>query len=104
MDTHEIGILIFVTVAVALMFLPNAIRAGRKSRQSETVVIPNPKPWQICLSVLAFLQAIAFVAIAFACEAAGTHWIMGLLCLSASFLCSAFTLFLFGLRPRHFLH
>ena len=104
MNAHETGELTFLALAVALMFLPSAIRAGRNNWQSETVVIPNPKPWQIWLSVLAFLQAIAFVAIAFACEAAGTHWIMGLLCLSVSFLCSGLVLFLFGLRPRHFLH
>jgi len=101
MDTHEIGILTFLLLGLALMFLPNAIRVRRK--ESETVAIPNPKPWQIWLSVFAFLQAIAFVAIGIACEAAGTHWVVGLLCVCGSFLCSATVLGLLGLRPRHFL-
>ena len=101
MDNHEIGILIFLLLGLAVMFLPNAIRVRRKDTQCETVA--NPKPWQIWLSVLAFLQAIAFVAIAIACEAAGTHWVIGLLCVCGSLLCSATILGLFGLRPRHFL-
>ena len=105
MDTHEIGILTFLLLGLALMFLPNAIRVRRKESgsESETVAIPNPKRWQIWLSVLAFLQAIAFVAIGIACEAAGTHGVVGLLCVCGSFLCSATVLGLFGLRPRHFL-
>jgi len=103
MGNHEIGILTFLLLGLALMFLPNAIRVRRKDSQSEADAISNPKPWQIWLSVLAFLQAIAFVAIAIACESEGTHWIVGLLCLCGSFLCSALVLGLFGLRPRHFL-
>ncbi len=103
MDNHEIGILTFLLLGLALMFLPNAIRVRRKDSQSETVAIPNAKPWQIWLSVLAFLQAIVFVAIGIACEAAGTHWVVGLVCVCGSFLCSATVLGLFGLRPRHFL-
>tara|TARA_R110002111_G_scaffold223739_1_gene285546 strand:- start:79 stop:393 length:315 start_codon:yes stop_codon:yes gene_type:complete len=103
MDNHEIGILTFLSVGLALMFLPNAIRAGRRGNQSETEAIPNPRPSQIWLSVLVFLQSIAFVAIAIACEAADTHWIVGLLCVCGSLLCSAIVLGLFGLRPRHFL-
>ncbi len=101
MGNHEIGILTFLLLGLALMFLPNAIRVRHKDTQCETAA--NPKPWQVWLSVLAFLQAIAFVAIAIACEAVGTHWAIGLLCVCGSLLCSATILGLFGLRPRHFL-
>ncbi|MCA9190413.1 MAG: hypothetical protein KDB03_01570 [Planctomycetales bacterium] len=94
--------LTLVLLGLALMFLPNAIRVRRKVGQCETVAISNPKRWQIWLSVIAFLQAIAFVAIGIACEAAGTHWIVGLLCACGSLLCSATVCGLFGLRPRHF--
>ncbi|GAB5405221.1 MAG: hypothetical protein Aurels2KO_34520 [Aureliella sp.] len=103
MDDHEIGILTFLLLGLVLMFLPNAIRAIRKGSRSEAEAISNSKPWHIWLAALAFLQAIAFVVIAIACEAAGTHWIVGLLCVSSSFLCSVTVLGLFGLRPRHFL-
>jgi hypothetical protein len=73
MDHHETGILAFLLLGLALMFLSNAIRSRRQSSQSETVAIPNPKVWQIGLSVAAFLMSIAFVAIAIVCEAPGTH-------------------------------
>lgn len=103
MDNHDVGILTFLLLGFTLIFLPNAIRVRRKGIQSRIVAIPNPKPWQLWLSVLAFVQAIAFVAIAIACEAADTHWTVGLLCVCGSFLCSTLVLGLFGLRPRHFL-
>ena len=103
MDNHEIGILTFLLLGLVLMFLPNPIGFRRKNNQHGTATIPKPKAWQIWLAGLAFLQAIAFVVIALACEIAGTHWIIGLFCVCGSLLCSALVLFLFGLRPRHFL-
>ena len=104
MDNHEIGILtFFLLLGLVLMFLPNPIGFRRKNNQHGTATIPKPKAWQIWLAGLAFLQAIAFVVIALACEIAGTHWIIGLFCVCGSLLCSALVLFLFGLRPRHFL-
>ena len=103
LDYHELGILTFLLLGVGLMFLPNAIRIRRKDRQPQPRAISKPRPWQMWLAVLAFLQAVAFVAIAIACESAGTHWGVGLICVVGSLLCSTLVLALFGLRPRHFL-
>lgn len=58
---------------------------------------------ELWLSLLSGLQALAFVVIAFACEAAGTHWSVGAVCVLSSFICVGICLYLHGLRLRHFL-
>lgn len=98
MNSHQMGMLTFLVLGLALMFLPNVLRLRGQSTHNVTATIPRPQSWQLWLSILAFLQAIAFVVIAVACEAAGAHWSLGLLCVSASLLCSALVLLLFGLR------
>lgn len=103
MNSHEMGVLTFLALGIALMFLPNVLRLRGQDTHKGIETISQPKNWQLWLSILAFLQAIAFVAIAIVLEATGIHWVVGLLCIFASFLCLAFVLLLFGLRPRHFL-
>lgn len=103
MDNHEMGILIFLTLALAIMFLPDRLRLGRTAPPQALQNAKRPKKWQLWIAGLAFLQSCIFVAVGFACEAAGTHWLVGLFCVSGSLLCSANVLWLFGLRPGHLL-
>ena len=92
----------FLMLGLGIMFLPNLFWAGgTKFPRPATSPLKSEK-WRRWLSGLAFLQSCLFVAVAFACEAAGTHWLVGAFCVLASLSCSALVLCLNGLKLEHF--
>lgn len=102
MADHEMGILGFLALGMAIMFIPT-LRLRRTAPRETVQESKPPEKWQLWLAGLAFLQACLFAMIGIVCEAAGTHWIVGLFCVLASLLCSTIVLWLFGLRPRQFI-
>ena len=90
MEHVDIGALLSAIAIFVSSFLgtkSNAVGERRRNRL-------KPEKWVHWVSGIAFLQACMFIAVAIACEAAGAHWIVGVVCFLGSSACLGVAYFL----------
>jgi hypothetical protein len=92
-DTGALVSAIAIFVSSFLGTKSNALGERRHNRA-------RPERWVHWVSGIAFVQACMFIAVAIALEAAGSHWIVGVVCILGSSACIGVTYFLNSRGPE----
>jgi amino acid transporter len=90
MNSHDIGQLLGALAIFVFLLLSAKGNTSFKRNANR----PKREEWRRWVTGIALLQACMFVAVALACEAAGTHWIVGVFCVLGSFSCTGIAYFL----------
>jgi hypothetical protein len=96
MEHVDIGALLSAIAIFFSSFPRTKSNAAGERRRNR----PKPEKWVHRVSCIAFLQACMFIAVAIACEAAGTRWIVGVVCLLGSSACLGVVYFLNSSRLK----